>query len=173
MSSAPNRGLRCVYEEARYHARESIALAFIVALQHLPARQRAVLVLRDVLGFPTGEVADMLDTSETWVTAALQHARTTIDDLMPGPPSPSPREREVVARFAEDFEAGDERFKLIPTRANMQPAFAVYRREPGTRLLHADGLMVLTLDGDHVATVARFPDTSFFERFGLPQTLRE
>ena len=64
--------------EARYEAKEAIALAFVTAVQHLPPRQRAVLVLRDVLGFRSSEVADMLDSSEASVTSALQRARATM-----------------------------------------------------------------------------------------------
>jgi len=69
--------------ETRYEARESIELAFIIALQHLPPRQRAVLVLRDVLGYRTSEVAVMLDTSEVAVKGMLQRARATIQTHVP------------------------------------------------------------------------------------------
>jgi RNA polymerase sigma-70 factor (TIGR02960 family) len=99
--------------EARYEAKESIALAFVTAAQHLPPRQRAVLMLRDVLGFRAGEVAGMLETSEASVNSALQRARATMAGRRPGPdreraPLPrSARERELAGRFATAFAEGD------------------------------------------------------------------
>jgi RNA polymerase sigma-70 factor (TIGR02960 family) len=97
--------------EARYEAREAVALAFVTALQRLPPRQRAAIVLKDVLGFRAAEVAAMLETTESSVNSALQRARATLDAQ--APPSreraPLPRsvgERELVGRFADAFENG-------------------------------------------------------------------
>lgn len=99
--------------EARYEAREAVSLAFVAALQRLPARQRAVLILRDVLGFHAAEVAGMLESTEESVTSALKRARATLQagspgDALPAPPLPnSEAERAVVERFTTAFEAQD------------------------------------------------------------------
>ena len=98
--------------EARYQAREAISLAFVAALQLLPPRQRAVLVLRDVLGFRSKEVAAMLSSSEDSVTSALRHARAKLHRRLPSPADPPPAtgsaiEREVVERLTRAYEVGD------------------------------------------------------------------
>jgi RNA polymerase sigma-70 factor, ECF subfamily len=97
--------------EARYEAKEAVALAFVTGLQRLAPRQRAVLVLRDVLGYRSAEVASMLDVSEASVNSALQRARAAVEGSGPGlmkaPASGSALEREVVARFAEAFVNDD------------------------------------------------------------------
>ncbi len=109
---------RAAGPDARYETKESVALAFVAALQHLPPRQRAVLVLREVLGFSGAEVAAMLDLSEASVNSALQRSRRTLDGRIgigPGarvareraPLPRSARERELVGRFADAFEADD------------------------------------------------------------------
>ena len=204
--------------EARYEARESIELAFITGLQHLPPRQRAALVLRDVLGFQTAEVATMLDTSEASVKGALQRARATLDAHGPArereqaPAAGSARERKVVGQFADAVESGDldalvalltddawvtmppaphqyqgreaiaaflqDRatrrgglLRLVPTRANGQPAFGCYFPAPHTAIARPYGLFVLTLDGDRISDITWFSDTGLFPRFGLPRTL--
>ena len=100
--------------EARYERREAISLAFVTALQLLPPRQRAVLILRDVLGFRASETAAMLDSSQESVTSALKRARATLADQDSGgrdavrPPEPgSAAERKLTERFTRAFEAGD------------------------------------------------------------------
>jgi RNA polymerase sigma-70 factor (ECF subfamily) len=99
--------------EARYETSESVALAFVTALQYLAPRQRAVLVLRDALGFQTAEVAEMLDSSEASVKGALQRARANLDERLPpghrerAPLPGSARERELAGRFAAALESGN------------------------------------------------------------------
>ena len=100
--------------EARYELRESVELAFIAALQHLPARQRAVLILRDVLGFSAGEVADALDTTPEAVYSALQRAHRAIDDRLPERSQQATlrslgdaRMRQLVRDYMDAWERGD------------------------------------------------------------------
>jgi RNA polymerase sigma-70 factor (ECF subfamily) len=92
-------------------SRETIRLAFIAALQRLPARQRAVLILCEVLRWKAAEVAELLDTSTASVNSALQRARATLDacDLTTADPVPSldPAHRELLARYVAAFEAYD------------------------------------------------------------------
>ena len=93
--------------EARYQVTESVELAFVAALQRMPPRQAAALVLRDVLGFAAGEVASMLDTTPTAVKGALQRARAALDGgARTTRPSPA-EERELGRRFAAAFTAAD------------------------------------------------------------------
>ena len=98
--------------ESRYETKEAVGLAFIIALQRLPARQRAVLVLRDVLGFRASEVAEILQSSEATVNSALQRARSALEARLPpaldrAPAPGSKRERELADSFAAAFERGD------------------------------------------------------------------
>jgi RNA polymerase sigma-70 factor (ECF subfamily) len=100
--------------EARYEQAESISLAFVTALQVLPPRQLAVLVLRDVLGFHANEVADMLDSTIDSVNsllkrarAGLQHRLRTSPDREPAPAPDSLSEQATVAEFVRAYESGD------------------------------------------------------------------
>jgi RNA polymerase sigma-70 factor (TIGR02960 family) len=208
--------------DARYETKEAVALAFVTGLQHLAPRQRAVLVLRDVLGFQAGEVADMLVVSEASVNSALQRARATLESRTPAgsgrleraPLPSSAAERDLLGRFAEAFEQGDtdrivammtddalltmppepaeyqgrdairaflrDRFaviegrpaRLVPTRANGQPAFGHYVGEAHSPIARFDGVLVVTLEGDRISGLTRFRDTGILPAFGLPRTLR-
>src|SRR6476660_7006468 len=100
--------------DARYEARESVELAFIAALQHLPPRQRAALILRDVLGFSGAEVADALETSTDAIHSALQRAHATIDKRLPERSQQATlralgdeQMREIVDSFVDAWERGD------------------------------------------------------------------
>ena len=92
-------------------SRESLRLALVASLQHLPAQQRAVLLLRDVLAFPAADVAEMLDISVTAVKSALQRARTRIRDVAPSADEviepTEPRARELLDGYMAAFEAAD------------------------------------------------------------------
>ena len=199
--------------EARYDARESIALSFVAGLQHLPPQQRAVLVLRDVLGFPAAEVAGILGTTPAAVNSGLIRARAGIRpdrDPHDVPLPRSPAEAAAVGRFVDAFERfdleelvtvltedarlamppepvefrgplaiagylrahlGGQEVKLVPTRANNQPALALYLPDPCAPIWRASSLVVLTLRGSRVCTLTRFGDRGIFARFGLPRTL--
>jgi RNA polymerase sigma-70 factor (ECF subfamily) len=202
--------------EAHYEQAEAISLAFVTALQLLPPRQLAVLVLRDVLGFHANEVARMLDVTVESVNSALKRARASLrrrQQLAAGHPPPpaagSPAEEVIVARFASAWESANldalvalltddifiamppepfgyegrdlvarywarqfgagRRFDLVPARANGQPAFGAYLRDPAD-IRHATGLYVLTLAGDRICAITRF-EASVLPWFGLPRSL--
>jgi RNA polymerase sigma-70 factor (TIGR02960 family) len=93
----------------RYEMKESISLAFITALQHLPARQRAVLILRDVLGFDTAEAATILQSTEGSVTSALKRARASMTSLRPIRPTltTSSDDDQLVETMVRAWEAGN------------------------------------------------------------------
>jgi RNA polymerase sigma-70 factor (TIGR02960 family) len=98
--------------EARYEMRESISLAFIIALQRLPPRQSAVLILRDVLGFAASEAAQILGSTEESVTSALKRARASLHHGPPRPAEPPPvpesaSERQLIERLTRAYETGD------------------------------------------------------------------
>jgi RNA polymerase sigma-70 factor (ECF subfamily) len=100
--------------EARYERRESVELAFIAALQHLPAAQRAVLILREVLGFSAQEVANVLDMTVAAVNSSLQRARKTVDERLPEQSQQATLRtlgddgvREIVETYVDAWERGD------------------------------------------------------------------
>jgi RNA polymerase sigma-70 factor (TIGR02960 family) len=202
--------------EAQYEASEAISLAFVTALQLLPPRQRAVLILRDVLGYPAREAAGLLDVTEESVTSALKRARAATREQMATatgqPPAPAPgsaEEQDLVQRFTRAFESGDvdgivalmsedawlrmpplaleyqgrdlayrfftaiwagRSYRLVPTRANGQPAFGVYVRDPQAATYRAVGLLTATLAGQRISELTQF-ETSVLPRFGLPRML--
>ena len=208
---------RAAGPEAACEAREAVSLAFVTALQLLPPRQRAALILRDELDFPASQVAAMLGTTGQSVTSALKRARATLARELPSPDAPapprpgSPAEQQLVTRIVAAFEAADvegivslltedawlrmppvpleyqgrdlarrffatvafrpgRSYRLIPTRANGQPAFGVYVREPRAGVAHASGLQVVTLAGERISAITRF-GTAVLPAFGLPRTL--
>ncbi|WTL69439.1 sigma-70 family RNA polymerase sigma factor [Streptosporangium sp. NBC_01495] len=203
--------------------RETIELAFLAAIQHLPPRQRAVLILRDVLGWPAKQTATLLEGSVASVNSALQRARTTLREHLPErrldwAPSAEPTERErtvlrrymdameradltavadllaedvrtamppwpmwfrgrdaVVAALAASWDAGSPdyvgRFRMVPTRANRQPAVAAYVRRLGEPVHSAFAISVLRIENDRIVEATAFHDLSLFSAFALPATL--
>jgi RNA polymerase sigma-70 factor (ECF subfamily) len=114
----PDQGLgledRYAAPEARYELRESVELAFVAALQHLPANQRAALILREVLGFSAQETADSLETTVASVNSALQRARKTVDEKLPDQSQQAALRnlgddgvRDVVEGYMEAMARGD------------------------------------------------------------------
>ncbi len=185
-------------------------------MQLLPPRQRAVLILRDVLGWSASEVADALEATTASVNSALNRARATLaqqraagrlvtgrsvptdevarslvrryveawqavdidtlaallksDVVMTMPPLPVRYTgREAVTAFLATVPAGGDRdwFRFIPTRANRQPALAVYRRDPDGQTYRAWGMFVLSVDGAAVADITVFVDPPLAPVFGL------
>lgn len=209
---------------ARYEAREGVELAFIAAIQYLAPRQRAVLLLRDVLGWTAAEVAALLETTVPAVNSALQRARTTLRRRFPPGAPPGHREeyhpqhldgrgRVLLERYVRAWEAADlvalvtllradatlvmppvaewyqgraaigaflawvfrhsglGPFRLVPTGANRQPAFALYGRDAGRPGYRGLAVQVLTLEGDSVTGIVGFVSPALLSRFGLPATL--
>ena len=199
--------------EARYESREAISLAFVTAVQLLPPNQRAVLLLRDVLGFQASEAATILGLTEDAVTNALKRARATMDAARPPrTPTPAgPQEQALLDRFVAAFTDPDvealvalmtddawvrmpplpfeyrgteavRRFflaigahrrrvgRMVPVRANGQPGWGEYVRDPVTGGLHLAGVITIALAGDRIAEITRF-ETAVAPYFALPRTL--
>ena len=196
-------------------SRASMRLALTAALQYLPARQRAVLILRDVLGWHAAEVAELLGVSAAAANSALQRARAHLaqagisEDSMREPAEPA--DRALLDRYAGAFEAADVaaltellradaalemppqpywfagreqvtrflrsrvltrpgRFRLFPTAANGQPAFAAYLQETdGVYRAHA--IQVVSVRDGLVSHILSFNDGRLLRPFGFPAEL--
>lgn len=207
--------------DQRYEMRESVQLAFVAAIQQLPPRQRAVVLLRDVLGWRSGETASLLDTSVASVNSALQRARDKLERHFPegmpcSAPAPDEVQRDLLDRYIRAWEEGDldrfvsmlredtvlsmppvsrwylgpesigrfflwarqehgypglPPFRVLPTGANRQPAFAVYAPSPDGAKWCAVAIHVLTLHEGGIGSIVAFLDTGLFSAFGLPTVL--
>jgi RNA polymerase sigma-70 factor, ECF subfamily len=202
--------------ETRYEMQEAVQLAFVAAIQLLPPRQRAVLLLRDVLGWSAAETAAQLEASVASVNSALQRARAQLRARFPGgrpeaQPAPDREQQALLERYVRAWEladldgfvallredavvamppwphwyAGQEAigafftwvsrpggpgpFRLVPTGANRQPAFAAYAAEEGAWRAHA--IQVLTLRDGAIAGVVSFREPGLVAAFGLPEVL--
>jgi RNA polymerase sigma-70 factor (TIGR02960 family) len=175
--------------------RDTIELVYVAALQLLPPRQRAALILRDVLDWSLRETAGLLDTSMAAANSALQRARSAVQPHLPERPhepavtEPSPDEWSLLERFVDVHQRADAagvaalfpdgtriamppqsftyEWRLVPTAANRQPAAASYVRAPGATEHRAFKLDVLRVEGGAIAEINTF-GTRLFPAFGLP-----
>lgn len=196
--------------------RETIELTFLAVIQLLPPRQRAVLILREVLEWPAADVAELLEIGVAAVNSALQRARGTLRAHLPAEdreawssPRVTETERSILERYMAAHESGDpdatlalirddirvtmppapylfegraailellERstgtgeWRLVPTRANRQPAAACYLRGPGDAEFNAFKLDVVRVLDDSIAEITTF-GAKHFPAFGLPAVL--
>lgn len=195
-------------------SRASLRLAIVAALQYLAPRQRAVLILRDVLGWRAAEVADLLGTSTVAVNSALQRARGQLAQLAPAEDDirepDDPDVRDMLRRYAAAFESADVAglaalltsdaqmemppmpfwfagrdeiarflarrvllrpgdFRLLPVRANGQPALAAYQREVAGSY-HAHAIQVFDITSRGIARIVSFNDRALFPAFALPDS---
>jgi RNA polymerase sigma-70 factor (ECF subfamily) len=204
--------------EAAAVSRETISLAFLAAIQLLPPRQRAVLILRDVAGFPAAEVAGLLGLSVPAANSALQRARTALRDQWPDgrvswapAAEPDAGQRDLLQRYIAAHEQADPaaliamlrqdvrlaispqvgewngqqdvgdalrggmnslgQWRMLPIRANGQPAAAGYLRRPGETAFSPFVLAVLRLEDGRLADIAAFEQPAMFAAFGLPASL--
>ncbi|GAA5116318.1 sigma-70 family RNA polymerase sigma factor [Pseudonocardia adelaidensis] len=194
-------------------AREDLRLALVASLQLLPARQRAVLLLRDVLAFPAAEVAAVLDMSVPAVKSALQRARARVEEAAPSADAlvepDEPRARALLDRYIAAFENADAAafeevlredaalemvgsrtwfsglntclpyitsppvlgapgdWRMVPARANGQPAAVAYRRGP-SGVHEPFGVAVLTVAEDGIGRIVVFADPGLVTAFGYP-----
>lgn len=205
--------------EARYTSRESVQLAFIAAIQQLPPRQRAALLLCDVLGWAAAEAAALLGGSTASINSALQRARSTLaKHYRHGEPietaPPNAMQQELLARYLKAWEQLDvdnfvavlkhdatytmpplpqwyagrqairtffewawkayDGYRMVPTAANGQPAFAAYARHSVDAPWDAHSIHVLTIQDSMISRLTLFvkPESPrLFTAFGLPLVL--
>ena len=202
---------------ARYELRESVELAFVAALQYLPATQRAVLILREVLAFTAAEVARLLGTTVASVNSALQRARKALDQRVPAESQQATLDalgengrRELVDAYVSAWERADvsaildmlvedarftmpplpawfdgraaigrfmsERmfethWRLVPTMANGQLAFACYQGTPDGPPFRLGAINVIDLRDGRITEITGFLDPEVHKFFGLPREL--
>jgi RNA polymerase sigma-70 factor (ECF subfamily) len=205
--------------EERVAVREDITLAFIVALHRLPPRQRAVLLLREVLGWKASEVAALLQTTVSAVKSALHRAQATLADHGYAPDAEQAWALDDAAQsrlnaYVRAWEAADiaslirllhddvtfsmppipswyrgketvraltsitvfngraqGRWRLLPTRANRQPAFGVYRQAEVPGLYQAYGIQLLTFHDHLIRDITTFRGAALFPYFAMPLTI--
>jgi RNA polymerase sigma-70 factor (ECF subfamily) len=218
----PERPLASADEPAAAaETREAVGLAFVAAMQVLPPRQRAVLVLRDVLDWSAREVAELLGESVAAVNSLLQRARSRVAReheertlARPHEPASPGAEAALMRRFQEAWEAVDidglvallaedalmtmppesiaiagaseigaffrtvplggrlDRIRLLPARANGQPALAAYAEDETSGGYPAYGVMVFAIGGERITGITGFPRRpELFARLGLPVEL--
>jgi RNA polymerase sigma-70 factor (ECF subfamily) len=202
--------------EARYEQRQSVRLAFVAALQHLPPRQRAVLLLIDVLGWSSAETASLIGGSTASVNSALQRARATLERRNQAVSEPqligiSPEQQALLDRYVRAWEDKNldgfvallkneatyamppwshwylgrdaigrffgvvwkryGRFRLVPTRANSQPAFVLYTKADDEPDWLAHSVQVLGIDEGGITSLTAFMrplSASLVPAFGFP-----
>jgi RNA polymerase sigma-70 factor (ECF subfamily) len=203
---------------ARYEQREAVEVAFVAALQHLPARQRAVLIMREVLGFSGGEVATALEMSPEAVYSALQRAHRTVDARLPAQSQQAALRtigdeqlRTLVDRYVDAWQRADvdalvdlltedvtitmppfrtwyagrdavlhflaktplsgKGWRILPSRANGQLAFACYLISEETGAYEWHSMETVSVRGDRIAEIVAFIDPDGYTVFGLPATV--
>lgn len=208
--------------EATAEQQEGIELAFVAAVQLLPPRQRASLLLRDVIGYTAAEVASMLATSVAGVNSTLQRARATLEQEQRAgrvarahSRTDAATEHALVRRLVDAWHAADiaaitavltedallampplplhfvgreaigaffatvpgrgrlDRYRLVPTRANGQPALATYYREGQSGPFRGNAVLVLAIEDEAIASMTRFAGADLIPRFGLPETIED
>jgi RNA polymerase sigma-70 factor (ECF subfamily) len=157
-------------------AREWLRLALIASLQYLPARQRAVLLLREVLGFPAAEVASMLGTSTAAVKSTLQRARARLDEVAPAPEQiiqpTEPRALELLGQYIAGFEnadtaalekalRADAAIEMVGTRTWFSGRATCLRYLARVTGSPGDWRMAPTLANGQPAALARYRDSAF------------